>query len=139
MHEAAKKANIHDFILSLPAGYETNVGPRGSQLSGGQKQRVALCRCIIRKPAILLLDEATSALDSVSEREVQSALDKVSASGSMTVVTVAHRLSTVTNCDQILLMEAGQVVEMGSHAQLYARQGKYWRLYNRYYGLREGV
>eukprot|EP00667_Euglena_gracilis_P000406 EG_transcript_406 len=135
MYEAAQKANIHDVILSLPEGYQTNVGAKGSQLSGGQKQRVAIARCLLRKPAILLLDEATSALDNVSEKEVQAALDRIVAEEQMTVITVAHRLSTIQNCNVIAIMDQGRVLEMGSHEQLYALGGDYRRRYDQYYGI----
>eukprot|EP00668_Euglena_longa_P028446 GGOE01035670.1.p1 GENE.GGOE01035670.1~~GGOE01035670.1.p1 ORF type:complete len:1106 (-),score=425.26 GGOE01035670.1:761-4078(-) len=135
MYEAAKKANIHTVIQSLPEGYHTNVGAKGSQLSGGQKQRVAIARCIIRKPAILLLDEATSALDNVSEKEVQEALDKIVMEEQMTVITVAHRLSTIKNCNLIVIMDEGRVLEIGSHEQLYALGGDYKRRYDQYYGI----
>eukprot|EP00667_Euglena_gracilis_P000336 EG_transcript_336 len=134
--EAARQAHIHDVICSLPDGYTTNVGAKGSQLSGGQKQRVAIARCIIRHPAVLLLDEATSALDNVSEREVQAALDHIVMTKRMTVITVAHRLSTIKNCNLIVIMDGGKVVEMGSHAELYALGGDYTRRYNQYYGIR---
>eukprot|EP00670_Eutreptiella_braarudii_P020912 CAMPEP_0174350516 /NCGR_PEP_ID=MMETSP0811_2-20130205/7624_1 /TAXON_ID=73025 ORGANISM="Eutreptiella gymnastica-like, Strain CCMP1594" /NCGR_SAMPLE_ID=MMETSP0811_2 /ASSEMBLY_ACC=CAM_ASM_000667 /LENGTH=335 /DNA_ID=CAMNT_0015478907 /DNA_START=8 /DNA_END=1016 /DNA_ORIENTATION=+ len=123
MYDAARKANIHEYIMSLPEGYETNVGAKGSQLSGGQKQRVAIARCIIRKPTLLLLDEATSALDNTSEQEVQAALDDIIMTDKMTVLIVAHRLSTIKNCDVIIMMSEGKILEQGSHDQLYAAEG----------------
>uniref|UniRef100_A0A7S1NMY1 Bile salt export pump n=1 Tax=Eutreptiella gymnastica TaxID=73025 RepID=A0A7S1NMY1_9EUGL len=136
VHEAAKKAQIHDLIMSLPDGYETNVGAKGSQLSGGQKQRVAIARCIIRQPTILLLDEATSALDNVSEKEVQTALDAIIASEKLTVLTVAHRLSTIKNCNMIIFMEDGKILEKGTHDELYALKGEYRRRYDQYYDIK---
>jgi ATP-binding cassette subfamily B (MDR/TAP) protein 1 len=132
---AAKRANIHATILGLPDGYDTNVGLRGSQLSGGQKQRIAIARCIIRNPSILLLDEATSALDNVCEKEVQDALDEIIESGNMTVITVAHRLSSIKNCNRIIIMDEGKILEAGSHDELYPLGGEYTRRYNQYYGI----
>jgi ABC-type multidrug transport system fused ATPase/permease subunit len=134
MYQAARRANIHETIMGLPNGYDTNVGAKGSQLSGGQKQRMAIARCIIRKPSVLLLDEATSALDNVSEKEVQEALDDIIMKDKMTVLTVAHRLSTIRNCDLIIVMDQGQVLESGTHDQLYALNGDYRRRYDQYYG-----
>ncbi|WOK95120.1 multidrug resistance protein [Canna indica] len=116
VEDAARTANAHDFISGLKDGYETYCGERGAQLSGGQKQRIAIARAVLKNPSILLLDEATSALDSRSEKEVQAALERVMVG--RTSVVVAHRLSTVQNCDLIAVMEKGNVVEKGTHASL---------------------
>merc|ERR1712218_665069 len=116
--EAARKANIHSFVTSLPGGYDTKVGSKGTQLSGGQKQRVAIARALVRNPRIILLDEATSALDTESEKIVQDALDV--AQIGRTSITIAHRLSTIKN---------GEIVEHGTHDQLLESQGLYYKLW----------
>ncbi|KAF8571177.1 hypothetical protein P879_03227 [Paragonimus westermani] len=126
--EAARQANIHDFISTLPDGYQTMAGQRGSQLSGGQKQRIAIARALLRKPALLLLDEATSALDNESERVVQQALD--AAMGSRTSLVVAHRLSTVQEADLIVVLEGGHKIETGPPAALMAAKGAFYALHN---------
>ncbi|WP_395742533.1 ABC transporter ATP-binding protein [Prosthecobacter sp.] len=118
---AARKANAHDFITTLSSGYETLVGDRGTQLSGGQRQRIAIARAILADPAILVLDEATSSLDAESERLVQDALDKLMEN--RTSIIIAHRLSTVRRCDQILVMSSGAILERGTHEELVAKPG----------------
>jgi ABC-type transport system involved in Fe-S cluster assembly fused permease/ATPase subunit len=127
--EAAKLAQIDDFIRSAPNGYQAQVGERGLKLSGGEKQRVAIARTILKGPPILLLDEATSALDSFTEREIQSALDRI-AKGRTTLV-IAHRLSTIVNADEILVLDQGEIVERGRHEDLLAREGVYAAMWNR--------
>lgn len=123
---AAKQAQLHDFIMSLPEKYETNVGTQGSQLSRGEKQRIAIARAIVRDPKILLLDEATSALDTESEKTVQIALDK--AREGRTCIVIAHRLSTIQNSDIIAVMSQGVVIEKGTHEKLMAQKGAYYKL-----------
>jgi ABC-type transport system involved in Fe-S cluster assembly fused permease/ATPase subunit len=127
--EAARTAQIDDFIRSLPQGYKSQVGERGLKLSGGEKQRVAIARTILKAPPILLLDEATSALDSFTEREIQTALDRV-ATGRTTLV-IAHRLSTIVNADEILVLDSGEIVERGKHDDLLAKEGVYAAMWNR--------
>jgi ATP-binding cassette subfamily B protein len=126
---AAKAAKIHEFIISLPDGYETTVGERGLKLSGGEKQRVGIARTLLKNPPILLLDEATSALDTETEREIQAEL-KAMGEG-RTVITIAHRLSTIADADLIVVLENGVIVEEGRHDDLLAAEGRYAHLWNR--------
>jgi ATP-binding cassette subfamily B protein len=125
--DAARAAHIHDLIVSLPDGYEARVGERGLKLSGGEKQRVAIARAILKDPRILIFDEATSALDSKSEKAIQAELDRI-ARGHTTLV-IAHRLSTVMDADEILVMEQGRIVERGTHRDLLARRGAYAQMW----------
>jgi ATP-binding cassette subfamily B protein len=129
VERAARDANIHEFILSLPDQYDTMCGERGARLSGGQKQRIAIARALLKEPKILIFDEATSALDSESEFLVQQAIERVVQG--RTVVLIAHRLSTVRRADVILVMEGGKVIESGTHEELFARGGAYFKLVNR--------
>lgn len=125
--EACKQAEAHDFILALPAGYDTHIGERGVKLSGGQKQRLALARAFLKNPSILILDEATSALDLESEHHIQQTLQKLSQN--KTTLIVAHRLSTIVHADQIVYVEHGEIKEMGTHEELMTRKGAYYNLF----------
>jgi ATP-binding cassette subfamily B protein len=128
--EAAKLASIHDFISAQPEGYNTNVGERGLKVSGGEKQRIAIARTIMKDPPILLLDEATSALDTNTEKEIQSALKKVSLN--RTTLVIAHRLSTVVEADEIIVLDQGRIVEQGKHSDLVAiENGHYQAMWQR--------
>jgi len=124
---AARDAQVHDFIAGLPDGYDTIVGERGLKLSGGEKQRVAIARTLLKNPAILILDEATSALDSATERDIQAALDRIASD--RTTLVIAHRLTTIIGADQIFVMDAGQIVERGTHEALLQKQGLYAHLW----------
>ena len=129
VEKAAKDAQIHDFILSLPDGYETTVGERGLKLSGGEKQRVGIARTLLKNPPILLLDEATSALDTETEREIREAL--TNASEGRSVLTIAHRLSTIADADRIIVLENGSIVEIGTHEALLRKRGRYHSLWTK--------
>ncbi|WP_405246209.1 ABC transporter ATP-binding protein [Cellulophaga sp. Asnod2-G02] len=124
--EAAKIANAHDFIMELPKGYDTNIGDSGNKLSGGQKQRLSIARAVLKNPPIMILDEATSALDTESERLVQDALEKMMRN--RTSIVIAHRLSTIQSADNIVVLQKGEIVEQGSHAELLAMNGTYKKL-----------
>ncbi|KAJ8717438.1 hypothetical protein PYW08_005837 [Mythimna loreyi] len=126
IYRAAQTANAHEFILGFPDGYDTLVGERGMALSGGQKQRIAIARAVLKNPPVLILDEATSALDSASEKVVQTALE--TAAKGRTVLVIAHRLSTIMNADLIVVLNKGNIVEMGTHTQLKKQKGLYWNL-----------
>ncbi len=127
--EAARHAQIDKFIRELPLGYEAMVGERGLKLSGGEKQRVAIARTILKNPPMLLLDEATSALDTHTEREIQSALNEISRN--RTTLVIAHRLSTVVDADEILVLDHGEIVERGRHSELVSRGGHYAAMWNK--------
>lgn len=126
--EAAKKANIHDFVMSLPDGYDTYVGERGTRLSGGQKQRIAIARVFLKNPPILILDEATSALDNESERHIQDSLEHLSKN--RTTIVIAHRLSTIRNADEIIVISQSGIQERGTHQELLSCDGLYAKYYN---------
>ncbi|MQQ06855.1 ATP-binding cassette domain-containing protein [Epibacterium sp. SM1979] len=127
VEQAARDAQIHDFVMALPDGYDTQVGERGLKLSGGEKQRVGIARTLLKNPPILLLDEATSALDTDTEQEIKEALAR--AGQGRTVITIAHRLSTVAEADKIVVLEQGEIAEVGTHDALLAEEGRYWHLW----------
>ncbi len=129
VEHAARLARIHDFVMNQPDGYHTVVGERGLKLSGGEKQRVAIARTLLKNPRIMLFDEATSALDTHTERGIQASLAEVSAD--RTTLIIAHRLSTVVDADEILVLDAGRIVERGSHRQLLAEGGVYAEMWTR--------
>jgi ATP-binding cassette subfamily B (MDR/TAP) protein 1 len=126
LHRACRDAGIHDFVLSLPEGYNTDTGKLGVSLSGGQRQRISIARALIRNPSVLLLDEATTSLDSETEKEVQAVFEETGKS--RTMIVVAHRLATVQNADIIFVMHEGKVVETGTHKSLLAIKGRYWHM-----------
>jgi ATP-binding cassette subfamily B protein len=129
VEHAAKLARIHDFVMALPDGYQTKVGERGLKLSGGERQRVAIARTILKRPPILLFDEATSALDTRTEKGIQESLRAISQG--VTTLVIAHRLSTVVDADEIVVLENGQVAEGGRHAELLAHRGLYAAMWAR--------
>ena len=126
IEDAARAAQIHELISSLPEGYDTPVGERGYRFSGGEKQRIAIARTVLRNPPVLILDEATSALDTETERAVQLALDDLARG--RTTIAIAHRLSTIRDADQILVLDGGRIVERGTHSELMRLQGRYTAL-----------
>jgi ABC-type multidrug transport system fused ATPase/permease subunit len=123
---AAKIANAHEFIENMPQGYQTNIGDRGAKLSGGQRQRISIARAVLKNPPIMILDEATSALDTESERLVQDALFKLMKN--RTSVVIAHRLSTIQNANEIIVLDRGEIVERGTHSELFDKKGVYRKL-----------
>ncbi|KAG5493864.1 hypothetical protein JKF63_01696 [Porcisia hertigi] len=135
VEEAAQLAHIHADIMTWPEGYDTDVGYKGSALSGGQKQRVAIARGLLRRPKLLLLDEATSALDNVTEAKVQKSIDAYLRDKKITSISIAHRLTTIRHCDQIVLLDSGHIIEQGTHEELMALRGEYRTLHNLYMGV----
>jgi hypothetical protein len=133
--QACLTSNAHEFISRFPDRYETNVGEGSLMISGGQKQRIAIARALVKRPAILLLDEATSALDAASEQMVQQSIDSLQQSRAQTTIIIAHRLSTIRNADRILVVDKGEVVEIGTHESLLSNDGLYSILWNKQQGL----
>ena len=129
IYNAAKSADIHNFIINLPDGYQTIVGERGLKLSGGEKQRVAIARAILKNPSIFFFDEATSALDSTTEKEIQKNLQAISKN--RTTLVIAHRLSTAADADEILVLEQGEITERGNHEELLSKNGKYSEMWSK--------
>ena len=128
IEQACADAQIHEFITSLPDGYNTRLGPKGVSLSGGQKQRLSLARALLRQPKLLLLDEATSSLDSESEKLVQAAIERAAGEGGRTIIAVAHRLATVQKADVIFVLGSGKVLESGDHSSLLRKKGMYYQM-----------
>jgi ATP-binding cassette subfamily B protein len=132
MEEACKKANIHEYIMKLEKGYDTQVGNRGLKLSGGEKQRISIARVLLKNPAVMIFDEATASLDSISEKAIQDAIDPLIES--RTSILIAHRLSTILAADKILVVKGGRIVEQGTHAELLTNGSIYSELYRTQYG-----
>lgn len=129
MEEALRKANLYDFVNSLPEGINTVISEGGGNLSGGQRQRIAIARIFLRKPEILILDEATSALDNTSERFIQNEIEQLKKENNMTIISIAHRLTTLKNCDNIIVMDHGQVVQSGKYDTLINQEGIFSDMY----------
>ena len=129
MEEALRKANLYDFVNSLPEGINTVISEGGGNLSGGQKQRIAIARIFLRKPKILILDEATSALDNTSERFIQNEIEQHEKENNMTILSIAHRLTTLKSCDNIIVMDHGQVVQSGKYDTLINQEGIFSDMY----------
>ena len=137
VEEAARAANIHEFIAGLPLGYETVTGERGYRLSGGERQRIAIARAVLKDPKILILDEATSSVDSRTERAIQDALDRLTKG--RTTIAIAHRLSTVLRADEIIVLDGGRIIERGTHGELLALGGEYAAIYNTQFATESSV